>query len=101
MAILHRRTGTDGSVRGFRPGAHFRFPGWRRRLCALRHGALHREYRYHAVALSGDVQEQLLRRFVAGHMAGADSAGIAAGASEARSAMVDALRMNKTPVVPG
>jgi len=55
----------------------------------------------HAVALSGDVQEQLLRRFVAGHMAGADSAGIAAGASEARSQVVDALRMNKTPIVPG
>jgi len=53
---------------------------------ALRHGALHREYRYHAVALSGDVQEHYYGRFVAGHMAGADSAGIAAGASEARSA---------------
>src|SRR4030081_3889442 len=50
MAVLHRRTGTHGRVRGFRPGAHFRFPGWRRRLCALRHGALHREYRYHAAA---------------------------------------------------
>jgi hypothetical protein len=45
-----------------------------------------REYRHHAAALSGDVQEQLLRRFVAGHMDGADSAGIATGASEARSA---------------
>src|ERR1700730_9121748 len=52
----------------------------------FRHGALHRESRHHAVALSGDVQERLLRRFVAGHMAGADSAGIATGASEARSA---------------
>src|SRR5580700_9836630 len=82
MAILHRRTGTHGRVRGFRPGAHLRFPGWRRRLCALRHGALHREYRYHAAAPSGDVQEQLLRRSVAGHVDGADSAGIGAGPAE-------------------
>jgi hypothetical protein len=54
--------------------------------CTLRHGVLHREHRHHAAALSGDVQEQPLRRAVAGHMDGTDSTGIGAGASAARSA---------------
>ena len=39
-------------------GPHLRLPGRRCRLCAVRHGPLHREHRRHAAALPGDVQEQ-------------------------------------------
>ena len=41
-----------GVFAAVRSGAHLRFYGRRRRLRALRHGALHREYRQDAAALS-------------------------------------------------
>ena len=59
--------------------------GRRCRLRAIRDGALYREYRNHAGALPGGVQEQLLRRRLAGPVAGADAARTGPGASESGS----------------
>jgi oxalate decarboxylase len=60
VAVLYRRSGTHGRVRGFRAGPHLRFSRQRRRLCAVCNGALRREHRQHQVAVLGDLQERLL-----------------------------------------
>ena len=60
VAILHPGPGSDGRVRGFRSGPHLRFPCERCRLCAVRHGALHREHREHDVAVFGNIQKRSL-----------------------------------------
>src|SRR5258707_14776427 len=86
MAVLYRRPGSHGCIRGIRPGPNLRLPRRRCRLRAVRHGPLHRKHRNHAAALSRNLQEQLLRRRFAEPVAGLDAAGAGAGASEAGSA---------------
>jgi hypothetical protein len=38
MAVLYRRPGAHGRIRGVRPGAHLRLSGRRCRIRAFRHG---------------------------------------------------------------
>ena len=100
MAILHRRAGTHGRVRGFRPGAHFRFPGWRRRLCTLRATG-------HYIENTGTTPLRFLEIFKSSYCADlSPDTWLALTPPELLQAhvkldrqVVDALRMNKTPAV--
>ena len=83
VAVLHRRPGPHGRLRGERPGANLRFSRRGCRLCAVRHGSLRREHWHHHAPLPGNVQEQLLRRSVAQPVDGADSTGSSESASGA------------------
>src|SRR5580700_6474768 len=97
MAVLYRRPGAHGRVRGVGPGANFRFHGGRRRLCPLRDGTLYREHRDHAGALPGGLQEQLLCGCIAQSVAGVDATGTGTGASEARSASSGGVPQGEVP----